>query len=193
MDPTDQILEILVIPTVSIVVVGKKIIKKTNFNRNYNTCLLSSPAASHLSYSPLVLVSARITSLRGTSSISSWRSAFLWSWWSRCWLRIRSDSLFDDEERILKRHLVRALFLLFHKVDVTDLFLSEICCHIFILPSLQYLQGIARSKSCLKGRWVCASVVAAALRSSLQSEVFLTISWRSGPGLSSLPGRFAVE
>ena len=80
MDPTDQILEILVIPTVSIVVVGKKIIKKTNFNRNYNTCLLSSPAASHLSYSPLVLVSARITSLRGPSLSLSWRSAFL----SRC-------------------------------------------------------------------------------------------------------------
>ena len=106
---------------------------------------------------------------------------------------IRSDSLFDDEERILERHLVRALFLLFHKVDVTDLFLSEICCHIFILHSLQYLRGIASSKSCLKGRWVCASVVAAALRSSLQSEVFLTISWRSGPELSSLPGRFAFE
>ena len=99
-------------------VVGRKIVKrKTWLNPNYNPCLLSSPAASHLSYSPLVLVSARITSLRGTSLLSSWRSAFLWSWWSRCWLRIRSDSLFDDEERILKRHLVRALFLLFRKVQ----------------------------------------------------------------------------
>ena len=99
-------------------VVGRKIVKrKTWLNPNYNPCLLSSPAASHLSYSPLVLVSARITSLRGTSLLSSWQSAFLWSWWSRCWLRIRSDSLFDDEERILKRHLVRALFFLFRKVQ----------------------------------------------------------------------------
>ena len=40
---------------------------------------------------------------------------------------------------------------------------------------------------------MCASVVAPALRSSLPSEVFLAISWRSGPELSSLPGRFAVE
>ena len=126
-------------------VVGRKIVKrKTWLNPNYNPCLLSSPAASHLSYSPLVLVSARITSLRGTSLLSSWQSAFLWSWWSRCW--IRSDSLFDDEEWILERHLGRALFFSsFAKSNVADLFLSEICRHIFILPSLQYLRGLARS------------------------------------------------
>ena len=71
-------------------------------------------------------------------------------------------------------------------------------CVRFIVTFLFFLLcnisgGLARSKSCLKGRWVCASVVAAALRSSLPSEVFLAISWRSGPELSSLPGRFAVE